>query len=574
MEIRAENNLRKLTLTLSGTILSSLLIGLVGCGGGSGSTVGLGGSSSTSLFVTDNLSTTYDSVWITAYQVDLTTATGSTTIFSDPVGYSVNVRALNDGQARYMFLSSMKTPAGSYTGAKITLSKTIQLYLTGATTATTAQFPDSYNGAVAGQSLISISFPTPESVSGTGKIALDFDLANWNLISGKVVPVIKRGDKAGIDDPTRHDANFYRGTISALTGTAPTQTFTLTSEMAATVNVTTNDKTVLVDESGSATPTLTNGQALDVKGKFDSTTNTLVAEGIHIKDPNATMKARLEGLVTAQDAVAGTVTVNAALCGGFAPTTKSVTVQVSDATQFFDGNGKVVLKPDFFAALTAAGATAQIDAQGTYVPTTSILTATKVKIDADSHTSPSIEVEGLTSKVDATAKTFSVLLHEWHGWSFQPGFVLPVVTNGATLYFDHSETPMTSDAFWAAVANGLSVDAKGQIAGGVLTATKVGLRGSDGHGGDGSEARGTVSVPNLAAGTFSLKVFDASGFTIVNGTTIPVQTTATTKYFGHDHNVITKAQFFAGRPMGETHAEISGTWDGTTFTMVGGSLRD
>src|SRR6185503_17594707 len=112
-----------------------LLVVLVaaGCGGGSG---GGGANGDVGIFVTDDLNTNFEAVWVTLFKVELEKQGGGfVTVFDDPNGKVINLRALNDGNPRYAFLGKDRVPEGTYTGIRFTLDKDVHIVPNGTDTA-------------------------------------------------------------------------------------------------------------------------------------------------------------------------------------------------------------------------------------------------------------------------------------------------------------------------------------------------------------------------------------------------------------------------------------------------------
>ncbi|MGC4047183.1 MAG: hypothetical protein QM758_25580 [Armatimonas sp.] len=77
---------------------------------------------------------------------------------------------------------------------------------------------------------LALTFATPKTL-GAGSdtnLIVDFDLANFKVEGGKVIPALREGLPDGLNNPERHERCELQGVISTLDGTAPTQTFTTT----------------------------------------------------------------------------------------------------------------------------------------------------------------------------------------------------------------------------------------------------------------------------------------------------------------------------------------------------------
>jgi hypothetical protein len=355
---------------------------LAGCGG-SGGGGGLASSSRVSLFITDSMDGN-DHVWVTVKSVDLLTATGSTNVFSDPAGATVDLKTLRDSTGeRFKFLNDDSIPAGTYTGARVTLDNNLVVFPHLATTGTAMTFDPVYDDG-SGNSAMSFNFSSPKTISAGSEddIVVDFDLANWNETGGVVTVSLKEGSENGLHDHDRHEKNHHEGSVAGLTGTAPDFTFTLTHGDHDSFMVTTDANTRIFAGDGAA-PGLANGLKVKVEGIWDETTSRLLATSIRVKgdgDGDHENTNELEGSITEFSLDSGFIRVATKDAEGFMPTNDTVRIEFTDTTKFLGHEEGTLTKEEFFALLSNG---VELGAKGTYNASTGVLTAEFVRLEED-----------------------------------------------------------------------------------------------------------------------------------------------------------------------------------------------
>ena len=253
-------------------------VALAGCGGGA--TPSASGTGRATILITDSFREDFSQVWATIYRVELVAADGTAvTVFDDSTGKQIDLKTLRDATgARYAFLSSASVPAGTYTGVKVTVGPTMQLIKAGSTTGTPLTVDTALPKDGSGNPIISTTFRTPKTLGPTAtNVCIDFDLARFVLRGSNVIPALAEGTGEGLNDFRRHESDDYHGTVSGLTGTAPTLSFTLTQRDGTTVTVVTTASTALF---GAA---LANGTGVEVEGTLDTTTQNLVATKVEVR---------------------------------------------------------------------------------------------------------------------------------------------------------------------------------------------------------------------------------------------------------------------------------------------------
>jgi hypothetical protein len=449
--------------------LAALCIALVaGCGGGGASG---GGGGALSLFLTDNLSS-YDAVWVKIYQVDLRTATGTTTVFQDANGLTINLRTLRDASgARFTLLASRSVSPGRYVGADVFMDPSLVVFTGGATTGANKTFPASIT--TGGRAKVQTTLDD-DLGSGRDNLILDFDLSQWTESPvGTINPVIRKVTDPTVGNPARHENEDYKGTISALNGTAPAQTFTLTGRHG-TFSVSTSSSTVIFRSNGQPSPTLANGQSVKVRGTFNTTTNVLEATSVKIEDGAGQDNPEVRGAPSALNAGAGTFTITTGQCGGFLPSNSTVNIVTTGSTIFRLRGGVTTTSTDWYAQ--AATATL-VEAEGTYNAGTNTLTATKVKIEdgQGGGNGGDAEAKGSASNLNAEAKTFTLGLSEWEGFNATLGQSITVNTSNAQ-YKNGSNQTVNAATWYFALSSapaGTRVKVEGSFADGVFTAREA-----------------------------------------------------------------------------------------------------
>lgn len=557
-------NMKKLIgAVLGGALALGLVFSVGGCGGGGGGSVS-GGAARAAFFITDDLSTAYDHVWVRIHELELEFDGGSVPVFSSSAGVEVDLRALNDGGNLFKYLASASVPERRYTAARVTMGRAVVLFPTGSATGQVASFPTSLDH---GTNLTRLTVPVAGGfVVGSGSsVALDFDLSQWTLTGGVVTPVVRRFVGVGLDDPAKMVEDEFSGIVGDLTGTVPTQSFTVTRGSGQVVSVRMDGSTVILNSDGAPSPALAVNQRVEVKGRFNPGTRSVLASVVKIEDPTVDDDFEVEGPTRNANVGSGTFEVKAKRTRGFLPSQLWTSVVTTDLTRFFTEDGLPIGRASFFAALVA-GASAEVE--GAYDVNTSTLTATKAKLE-DFEVDDFPEAKGTAASVNASAGTLGIVLTEWAGFAGAAGQTVNVVTTETTIYRDLNGNGQTKEQWFATLADGQAVKVEGAFAGGTITAKKLERRLGVGT----VEAKGKASAGNLSAGTFTLKLASWSGF---NGSanqeiTVTMQTGAT--FRDEDGDAITKEQFFAAFDKGLL-VEVEGTLIGTQFTAVKGELDD
>ena len=467
-----------------------LVLAAVGCGG-DGSTVGNGSIPSTTntaqnnvsngpssgdvgLFITDDLSAKYDHVWVSIKKVELKLAAGGLrTIYEDSRGVGVDLASLHsDSGPKYQFINELTMPAGTYVGAQITLAKDAVMFPTNATSGKDTEFANQQSGAQ--DAVLSVTFDPPKLL-GTGHddLVLDFDLSKWDTdSSGKLVTAVTPSLGAGLEDADRNASVVEDGTVDDLKGDVPTQTFTLKNQKLPGINVFTSATTALDTEMGSDPLVLKKDQTVEVSGSFDTNTRQFNATAIRLEDPKAPVVAQVSGPVSGVDAKNGTWSVTPAETHGLLPSGLVIPVTLSSSAKFFGSSGLEMSKDDFISALSASKSV-DVLSDGTYDSAKGQFLATESRL-LDAASQPEVKVAGVVANPQSSAQTFGLTVTGFQGLMTKPGANATVSVTAATSFIDENGKTLTSDQFFADLAQPKAADVDGVLdtsSGNVLAST-------------------------------------------------------------------------------------------------------
>jgi hypothetical protein len=559
------NAMTRIQLTVLSLLSGILLLLAAGCGGGGGSS-SLGGLN---VFISDDMGSGYDQIWVRVHQIDVQSSGGGfTTVFSSAEGVPVDVTNLTDGASKFLYMGNGKIAAGEYTGMRVTMSRNLTLVPTGSTSGEACTFDASFDFGT-DQTRATFGFGAPVSFSSNDSVIVDFDLPNWNRVGNVVTPAFKRGDDSTLGNPLRHEDEDYHGTVASLTGTAPDQTFTL-SRTAGSFQVTTDTNTIIFREDTVGSPALANGQRVEVRGTFDVNSNSLLARVIKIEDNEQDDDHKVEGTTSDLDTNALTVVVAIREAEGFLPQGPSLTVQFSSITRFFTKAGAPLTLSEMLTFLATGIA---IEAEGTYASGTNTLTATRIKLHPEDGDDHEAEAKGAASNLNTGAGTFDLTLSNWYGFSATAGQVVPIVTTGSTAFRNDNGDVISANDFFAGLQAGQWAEVEGTYDSGTLTADKAKLEDEGGGGGGQPEAEGYVTASNLGAGTFTISLVEWFGFNGSPGAPQVVQTTGSTEFLDGDGNPMTQANFFAGLTLGK-EVDAKGSYAGGVLTATRARYKD
>lgn len=571
-ETKKQNMKAKTKWIVSLSLAASTVLGLVGCGGGGAtSPINPATGNQVSLYVTDDVSTTYDHIWVTIKKVTLTSASGVVTVYDNPTGQQLDLTQLHDNVGSvFAFLGTGSIPPGTYTAASFTLGKDVTVVAKGGTTTTTKTFKnlDSSNNRI-----VNVTFPTAKTVAGGEQFVFDFNLLKWTEDGAGIEPVIDDAPKTGLEDENRHFALEFKGTASDLTGAAPDQTFKLTTPQGFSFQVQTSADTALNYSDGSANPTLTAGAKVWVHGVFTSGSSAFKADSIRIKaSGDAVAGAALSGgKIDTHETGSINFVMKVGFANGFTPAATTVNVVSTDTTQWFGFAGKSLTRDEFAERLNVAE---KALVEGSYDATTNTLTALRIKLDGRRELERvNCEVVGAPSAGDATAGTFTLGRFEASGGNVNKDRSLTVsVTSETELVQANGTAFANATDFWAALATAPRVSVAGKVdpATRTLTAKRVRIHGSDNGLGFGVTLGGSASA-FAEDGSFILTLRRWEDGAFKNGLDLTVKTDANTVYRLANGNEVTKTEFLAAFTAG-SNLKVEGRFN-SDKTVTAKKLR-
>jgi hypothetical protein len=353
---------------------------VTGCGGGS---VGSSGGR-LSLFASDSFRDDYTSVWATLMKVEVIAADGSAVVvFDEPEGKTLDLAALRDASGpRFAFLGNATVPEGDYKSVRVTFAPNLTVLPKEQSTTQALAIHPNVTRDASGNAVVTQPLAASRRLgTGSDDLVVDFDLANFKLQGGKLIPALLEGERTSLGVRSRHESEDYEGTVSALTGNAGSQSFTLTYGPR-TFTVKTDANTVVYRPGASTALALANGLRVEARGTYDPATDTLLATSVKIEDGassgSQTDEDEAKGAPSAVDANAGTFSLTIGRAEGFVPDRTVITVVTNAGTAFRGERGAVYAKADFFTRLATQPF---VEAEGTYDPATGILTAKSVKLE-------------------------------------------------------------------------------------------------------------------------------------------------------------------------------------------------
>ena len=540
-----KRSIRYRILAALAVALSTIFV-LAGCGGGGGGSLGAAGLN---VFLTDDFSDDFDQVWVTVYEVEITDgAGGNTTVFTSADGVVVDLANLSDGAARFLYLGTGPLAADEYIGMHVTLGRDLTLVPTGLTSGEACTFDPALDFGV-DQTRISFTFGGPFAFPVDEDIVVDFDLSQWTKNLTVVTPVLTEGSTTGLDDQSRHEEDDYHGTVAGLSGTATSLTFTLNRPEGGSFSVVTDTDTVVYNEDGSTSPSLANGQRVEVTGTFSPVNERILAISIKIEDGDLGDDDDFEVEGTTQDFVEANLTFDVLIreAEGFVPTEGIVHVQISQSTRFSTKSGISMTLGEMVALLN--GGSIEVEVEGTYDEPSNTITATKMKLHFQGAGAHEAEARGTASIIDTDLGTFVLALQEWSGFSSSQGSGINVTTDGFTTFEGPEGEDWTSTQFFAELEIGGIVKVHGEFLDGTIAADRVRLRSADGSGNN-DDAEGYATAWDESLGTITIDLTEWFGFAGAFGAEVVIQTTGTTVYRALNGDTITKAAFFAALATG------------------------
>ncbi len=465
--------MRKLVGLMLALVVAPLL--LSACGGGGG-----GGSARTApvgVFVTDSFRDDYDHVWTTIYKVELVDSSGAAqTIIDDSAGKTIDLKTLRDASGeRFTFLGRVVARAGMHARVRVTVAPSMTLVLKGTVAGVVTPLADTVPVDSLGRKVLLLFMSNPRDLAtGSDDLVIDFDLANFGILGGKVTPALREGSKTGLDNRNRHEAEDYSGLISGLSGAAPNFTFALTMRFGAAFTVTTSADTTVFNSDSTPNPTLANGKRVEVRGTFTPGTRQLAATEVKIEDSHGERPTKVKGPIVSSDAPAGTFVLTVRRARGFVPSGTTVNIATNATTVFRSSGGLLITKEEFF--LRIAGAESA-QAEGVYNAAGNTLVASRVKLEDEADRDGEAEVKGTPTTIESVAGTFRIdPVTEFEGFAY-PGGGVGVTTGGIVEFKDKDNNHIGRSDFFAGLAlAGARVKVEGSFSAGVIAAREAKLQ--------------------------------------------------------------------------------------------------
>ncbi len=510
-------------------VLTLLFGGCGGSGSGESASTGSGNGTGVQMFVTDDLSTSYSHVWVTVLGVTLTNSSGSVSAYSSTTGQQIDVAALHSSGVAsvFAFLANASVPSGTYTGATLTLAKTVTLVPVGSTTSITKTF-NSLDSA--GDKEVTINFGPNTVVSNGSSLVFDFNLSKWTEDSSSINCVVQSGPTTGLNSPGNQVSTSHTGTISQLTGTAPAQTFLLTTDDGYTIKVSSSSSTTFSNSDGSSNPVLANGQSVVVQGIFSVSSNAFVASSVVIEVGQSNSEQPpvfAGGTLGSYSAGSTTFTVSVSQAFRFIPSGTTETIATTSTTKFFGFRGESLDSAEFFALLPTA---TYVNVEGSYDSSTSTITATGIHLAGTPSTDPNgVTVRG-TPGSGATATSLSLTVTQEDGLALTLGSTVSVVPATNVVYEDATGATVNAATFTTDLATAASVSAFGDYNANSTTLTATRLRiWSSSTGWNNVQLVGTAASFS-SDGSFTLTLTGWRDCQLSNGQSINVTVSSSTTY--------------------------------------------
>lgn len=326
---------------------------LTGCGAGGGASL-VSAISGVDVFVTDAFRDDFRQVLVTIFKVEGSTdGSNFQTLFEDATGQTINVAALSDSA---VLLARASATSATFTQLRVTIGEQLTLVTPGGVSSGVPVAEGIGTATGDGKRVITAAVTTSEA----GMVIVDFDLAAFQMESGRVRPAIRSGDPTAFRGRRREGRPA--GTVSNLVAGA---SFDVQGPHGRAIHVVLTDTTTITSASGD-TATLANGQRVFVEGELDRSTGTLTATSVRIDDraPDASFQAA-KGTVASVSGSSFTLAVDHA--HHFAPTGGTITVVTDGTTTFRKGRVAATL------ADVVAGGVVMVG--GTFEAATQTLTA-------------------------------------------------------------------------------------------------------------------------------------------------------------------------------------------------------
>ena len=445
-------------------LLLPFLLAVVGggCGGGASTpeTVPSVATRQVDVFVTDGFSDDYAQVWVTLYKIEAGQNGVFTTVYDTTEGKTINLTAL---KVTTQFLSSISLPDVAYDTLRITFGDTITLTPPNGAASSEVLVEARENLTVAGGKAALTLHESTRNVleKGNRPLVMDFNLAAFTLIGGKVRPEVK--PDAPSDFETRESVAELTGTVTEL---QPGREFRLQLPSPANtrVRILLNGDTKIVDASGQDA-TLANGQSVFVRGTHNKTGQSVTAINIRLLNGDSHRLQTYQGTV---------VEVNEA-ASSFVVAVREGTERLARERLIVLTNPRTIFRK---LASTSGGSTNAVFGDlrvGQSVTVTGELDAdrlrlTALRVEIHEREIPPIVETARGTVLEVGGDRFVIGVSEASPISLTTGVRLTVVTNASTTYRKASGTASYADIKVGAVvrATGALNTEKTQLAASVI----------------------------------------------------------------------------------------------------------
>lgn len=364
-----------------GALLATIPLALAthGCGGSDRA------NSTVSVYATDNFNDAYDQVWARLYKVELVDADGAVkVVWEDSDGRVVDLRSLGhrgEGQNRYAYLGTWELDEKDFKYVRTTFAPDIMCMAAGGSGSGESYTIDSMiprDGN--GRAFVTTALTAVRRFGEEpDDLVVDFDLSQFVLQHGKVVPKIVEGNQEGLTSATSHDAYDYPGEITGMTGTIGNQMFHLKNGNWNGLVAVDGNTVLLKREFNAGETVLANGQRVEVHGIFDPITRRIRAQEIKVETPASDTMYRHEirGTTISMDENDDFL-IEVTQVEGFIPEHKRAHLKLAEGVVLQGPNGLAISVATFEATASKSGF--EIDVEGSYDAATDTITARRARL--------------------------------------------------------------------------------------------------------------------------------------------------------------------------------------------------
>jgi len=354
-----------------------------GCGGGNG-----GSRAPVAVYATDNFDSAYSQVWATVRKVELIDAFSSAyTVFEDPAGRQIDVAGLAGSTAgsMYAFLGTVDLEARNYAKVRVTMDPTMTVVPSGGDAGIVYELDDTLPKDKSGRVQMTFDMDSPRALGGdvAGDVVIDFDLAKFDLVHGRIVPFLGEGSRTDLAKSANHAPFDYHGSVSDLAGSEGSLTFAI-KENGRSVKVVTDEDTIMLHREADTVRAIANGARVEVYGTYDPQVRRLRARSVKIEDPsNETLYPNeIRGIALCENTTNKTVSVQIDRSEGFRPEHGKTTVSLPAGVLLQGPDGTAYATVDAF--LAALDKDTAVDVEGVWNRTDNTFAAKRIQIVSQS----------------------------------------------------------------------------------------------------------------------------------------------------------------------------------------------